>query len=168
MAVSGAAGHGDGSIEQAYGLVSDTLAAAVRETIERHDPEPARDAVQRLTAIDDDLSGDEPPPGWSLAFLVLADWFDVARTELADRPDRTDRALDWIEQHLGRRYRSRASYTIAPLTSVEDARETSHYVDALGNDFLASMVWAAAAVTDLYPGQNGDRDWLRTRADAAR
>ena len=99
---------------------------------------------------------------------MLADWFDVARTRLADRPDRTDRALDWIEEHLGRRYRSRARYTIAPLTSIEDARETSHYVDALGNDFLASMVWAAAAVTDLYPDETGGKDWLRTRADAAR
>lgn len=162
-------GQGNDSVEQAYGLVAETLAAAVRETIERHDPEPARDAVRRLTAIDDEMpAGDEPPPGWSLAFLVLADWFDVARTRLADRPDRTDRALDWIEEHLGRRYRSRARYTIAPLTSIEDARETSHYVDALGNDFLASMVWAAAAVTDLYPDETGGKDWLRTRADAAR
>jgi hypothetical protein len=168
MTVPGAAGQQDG-IEQAYGLVSDTLAAAVRETIERHDPEPARDAVRRLTAIDDQVPvGDEPPPGWSLAFLVLADWFDVARTELADRPDRTDRALDWIEEHLGRRYRSRAGYTIAPLTSIEEARDTSHYVDALGTDFLASMVWAAAAVTDLYPDADGGRDWLRRRSDAAR
>lgn len=167
MARSGT--QGDDGIEQAYGFVSDTLAAAVRETIERRDPEPARDAVRRVTAIDDEVAvGDEPPPGWSLAFLVLADWFDVARTELADRPDRTDRALDWIEEHLGRRYRSRASYTIAPLTSIEDARETSHYVDALGNDFLASMVWAAAAVTDLYPDEGGTWDWLRRHSDAAR
>ncbi len=169
MARSGAAGQRDDGIEQAYDLVSDTLAAAVRETIERHDPEPARVAVRRLTAVDDEVAvGDEPPPGWSLAFLVLADWFDVARTELADRPDRTDRALDWIEEHLGRRYRARARYTIAPLTSIEDARETSHYVEALGEDFLASMVWAAAAVTDVYPDEGGTSDWLRRHADAAR
>lgn len=168
MARSGPAGQGDGGIEQAYGLVAETLAAAVRETIERHDPEPARAAVRRLTAVDREVTGDEPPPGWSLAFLVLADWFDVARTRLADQPDRTDRALGWIDEHLGRRYRSRASYTIAPLTSVEDARETSHYVEALGEDFLASMVWAAAAVTDLYPDETGGKDWLRQRSDAAR
>lgn len=166
--MAGAAEHGDASLQQAYGLVSDTLAGAVRQTIEQHDPEPARDAVRRLTAVDGEVSGDDPPPGWSLAFLVLADWFDVARTELADRPDRTDRALDWIEEHLGRRYRFRAGYTIAPLTSVEDARETSHYVDALGTDFLASMVWAVAAVTDLYPDESGGRDWLRRHADAGR
>ncbi len=166
MAKSGADRHEDEGLRQAYGLVSDTLAGAVRDTIEQHDPDPARQAVRKLTAIDDEVSGDEPPPGWSLAFLVLADWFDVARTELADQPDRTDRALDWIEQHLGRRYRSRARYTIAPLTSVEDARETTHYVEALGEDFLASMIWSAAAVTDLYPGADGGRDWLRKRADA--
>ena len=160
--------QGDDSVERAYGLVSDTLAAAVRHTIELRDPEAARHAVSKLTAIDDEMSvGDEPPPGWSLAFLVLADWFDVARTELADHPDRTDRALEWIEEHLGRRYRSRARYTIAPLTSVEDARDTSHYIEALGDDFLASMVWAAAAVTDLYPDESCGRDWLRRHAEAA-
>src|ERR1700709_2370094 len=104
MVESGADRHEDEGLRQAYGLVSDTLAGAVRETIERHDPDPPREAVpkatphehegvgarvgghardpgrravRKLTAIDDEVSGDEPPPGWSLAFLVLADWFDV-------------------------------------------------------------------------------------------
>lgn len=160
----GADGRDEAEIEQAYRTVADALEQAVRETLAAHDPEPARDAVRRLTAIDDEYSADAAPPGWSLAFLVLADWFDVARTVLADEPDRAEQALSWIEENLGRRYRSRASYTITPLRTLEDAQETSHYIDALGDDFLASMVWTVAAVCALHGG--GDAGWARGLHDA--
>lgn len=158
----------DAELEDAYRLVSDTLAGAVRETIATPGPDPARFAVRRLTAVDRDLPPDATPPGWSLAFLVLADWFDAARTALADRDDRAERALGWIEHGLGRRYAARARYTITPLTDPESARETSHYVDALGVDFLASMVWTVAALVAEFPGTDAAEVWPRVRADAAR
>lgn len=149
----------DAELQDAYALVGDTLEQAVRETLDRHDPEPARLAVRRLTAIDADFASEQAPPGWSLAFLVLADWIDAARTALEAEPDRVEQALDWIGTNLGGRYRSRATYTITPLQGRENAQETSHYIDVLGDDFLASMIWTVAAVSALH----GDADpgWPR-------
>lgn len=156
-------------VEGAYRLVSDVLADAVRETLAEPGPEPARVAVRRLTAVDRDVPEDATPPGWSLAFLVLADWYDAARTALADTDDRADRALGWVEQHLGHRYAARARYTVTPLVDPADARETSHYVDALGPDFLPTMVWTVAGLVAEFPATEADDDvWPRTLADARR
>ncbi|MEJ8279070.1 hypothetical protein [Pseudonocardia spirodelae] len=158
----------DAELADAYRLVSDVLAGAVRETLAAPGPDPARFAVRRLTAVDRELPPDATPPGWSLAFLVLADWYDAARTALAGTDDRADRALGWVEQHLGKRYAARARYTVAPLVDPADARETSHYVDALGQDFLATMVWTVAGLVAEFPAEDPDEIWPRTRADAAR
>ncbi|MFP5023416.1 hypothetical protein [Pseudonocardia phyllosphaerae] len=158
----------DAELAEAYRLVSDTLAGAVRETLASPGPDPARFAIRRLTAVDEDVPADATPPGWSLAFLVLADWFDAARTALADADDRGDRALAWIGEHLGPRYAARARYTITPLVDPDNARETSHYIDALGVDFLASMVWTVAALVAEYPATDGADVWPRAHADAAR
>lgn len=149
----------DAELRGAYRIVADELEQAVRDTLSSHEPEPARLALRKLTAIDADFSDDEPPPGWSLAFLVLADWVDAARVALEAEPDRVDRALDWIGTHLGPRYRSRARYTIGPLQTLEGAQETSHYIDALGDDFLASLVWTVAALSALYG--HDDAGWAR-------
>lgn len=158
----------DAELEDAYRLVSDTLESAVHDTLAEPGPDPARSAVRRLTAVDRDLPPDATPPGWSLAFLVLADWFDAARSGLAGHDDRGDRALAWIERNLGRRYAHRARYTVTPLTDPDSARETSHYVDALGVDFLSSMVWIVAGLVAEFPADPPDRVWPRTRADEAR
>jgi hypothetical protein len=162
------AGADDAELRNAYRMVSDVLAGAVRETLAAPGPDPARFAVRRLTAVDRDVPPDATPPGWSLAFLVLADWYDAARAALVDHDDRAERALAWIGQNLGPRYAARARYTIAPLVDPADARETSHYVDALGVDFLASMVWTVAAVVAEFPAEDTAEVWPRTRADAAR
>jgi hypothetical protein len=162
------AGTDDAELQNAYRMVSDVLAGAVRETLAAPGPDPARFAVRRLTAVDRDMPPDATPPGWSLAFLVLADWYDAARTALADHDDRSERALGWIGSNLGPRYAARARYTVAPLVDPADARETSHYVDALGVDFLASMVWTVAAVVAEVPAEDTAEVWPRTRADAAR
>ena len=154
----------DAEVREAYRTVADTLEQAVRDTLAEHEPEPARIAVRRLTAIDVEFSSSQAPPGWTLAFLVLADWIDAARAALAEQPDRVEQALDWIGTNLGGRYRSRAGYTIAPLQAREGAQETSHYIDALGDDFLASMVWTVAAVCALHG--DGDAGWARARHDA--
>lgn len=153
----------DAALLGAYRIVADELQRAVRDTLSAHDPEPARVALRKLTAIDADFAADEAPPGWSLAFLVLADWIDAARVALADEPDRVERALDWIGTNLGPRYRSRARYTISPLQTLEGAQETSHYIDALGDDFLGGLVWTLAALSALY----GDDDpgWARALHD---
>ena len=73
------AGTDDAELQNAYRMVSDVLAGAVRETLAAPGPDPARFAVRRLTAVDRDMPPDATPPGWSLAFLVLADWYDAAR-----------------------------------------------------------------------------------------
>ncbi|MEQ3554024.1 hypothetical protein WIS52_26425 [Pseudonocardia nematodicida] len=160
-------------VEKAYRLVSDVLAGAVRETLAAPGPEPARFALRQLTAGDRDVPDEATPPGWSMSFLVLADWFDAARTALEDTDDRADRALGWVGRELGRRYAARARYTVAPLVDRADARETSHYVDALGEDFLASMVWTVAGLVAEFPapsgaGDDGPEVWPRTAADRAR
>ncbi|WP_224391847.1 hypothetical protein [Pseudonocardia sp. ICBG1293] len=147
-------GTDDAELQNAYRMVSDVLAGAVRETLAAPGPDPARFAVRRLTAVDRDVPADATRPGWSLAFLVLADWYDAARTALAGDDDRSERALDWIGRNLGPRYAARARYTVAPLVDPADARETSHYVDALGVDFLASMVWTVAAVVAEFPAED--------------
>ncbi|ANY08406.1 hypothetical protein [Pseudonocardia sp. HH130630-07] len=159
----------DTDIEDAYRLVSDVLAGAVRETLAAPGPDPARFAVRQLTANDEETSDDSPPPGWSLAFLVLADWYDAARETLADRPDRGERALGWVEQQLGRRFAARARYTVTPLVDPASALETSHYVDALGPDFLPTMVWTVAGLVAEFPADDDPLEiWPRTRADARR
>lgn len=155
-------------LEEAYLLVADTLAGAVRETLAEPGPEPARFAVRRLTAADRELPEDEPPPGWSLAFLVLADWVEAARLVLADHPDRGDRVLGWISERIGPRYAARTRYTITPLTDPDSARETAHYVEALGDDFLATMIWTIAGLVARVPADDPDEIWPRSAADAAR
>lgn len=149
----------DAELRGAYRIVADELEQAVRDTLTSHEPDPARLALRKLTAIDADFADSEAPPGWSLAFLVLADWIDAARIALEAETDRVDRALDWIGTHLGPRYRSRARYTIPPLQTLEGAQETSHFIDALGDDFLASLVWTIAALSALYGGD--DAGWAR-------
>ncbi|MDN5920432.1 MAG: hypothetical protein L0I76_35920 [Pseudonocardia sp.] len=151
--------HDDPALLGAYRIVADELEQAVRDTLSSHEPDPARLALRKLTAVDAEFSSEEAPPGWSLAFLVLADWIDAARVALEAETDRVDRALDWIGAHLGPRYRSRARYTIPPLQTLEGAQETSHYIDALGDDFLASLVWTVAALSALYG--DDDAGWAR-------
>lgn len=149
----------DAELRGAYRIVADELEQAVRDTLSSHEPDPARLALRKLTAIDADFPDSEAPPGWSLAFLVLADWIDTARIALEAETDRVDRALDWIATNLGPRYRSRARYTIGPLQTLEGAQETSHFIDALGDDFLASLVWTIAALSALYG--DDDAGWAR-------
>ena len=145
---SSAAARDDAEVQQAYRTVADTLEQAVRDTLSSHEPEASRLAVRRLTAIDAEFGSSQAPPGWTLAFLVLADWIDAARTALEDQPDRVERGpgVD-AGRTCGGRYRSRAGYTIKPLQGREGAQETSHYIDALGDDFLASMIgrWPRSA-----------------------
>jgi hypothetical protein len=155
-------------VEDAYRLVSDVLEGAVRETLAAPGPDPARFAVRQLTAVDKELPDDATPPGWSLAFLVLADWYDAARTTLAGSEDRAERALGWIEQHMGRRFAARARYTVTPLVDPDNARETSLYVDALGPDFLPTMVWTVAGLVAEFPADDTEEIWPRTRADSRR
>ncbi|MBP2369981.1 hypothetical protein [Pseudonocardia parietis] len=155
-------------IEDAYRLVSEVLEGAVRETLASPGPEPARFAVRELTAVDDGLPEDATPPGWSLAFLVLADWYDAARTALADTDDRADRALAWIAENMGKRFAARARYTVTPLVDPANARETSLYVEALGDDFLPTMVWTVAGLVAAFPADDPAEIWPRIRADEAR
>ncbi len=96
------------------------------------------------------------------------DWYDAARTALAEHDDPAERALAWIAAHVGKRFAARARYTVTPLVDPENARETSLYVEALGEDFLATMVWTVAGLVAEFPADDPEEIWPRTGADRAR
>jgi len=144
-------------------FVAGDLEGAVRQTLADRSHEPARVTITALTRMDDEFSAtDEPPPGWTLSFLTLARWLRAVGTTLAERPERDDEVLAWIETNLGRRYRARSRYTIGAFRGSE---ELATYIDALGEDFLPTLVWIAAAAVELYG--DGDPGWARRLAEAA-
>ena len=67
--------------------------------------------------------------------------------------------LAWIEDALGTRYRARARYTSGALRSEQDAAEIMMYAQALGDDFLPSLVWLIAGAVAVHGA--GDAEWLR-------
>lgn len=140
-------------------VIADALMKAVRDTLTEGSPEPARTTIARLALADDEAVGsDGPQPCWTMAFLTLARWMDVTRTELADRPDRAGEVLSWIEATLGRRCCARARYTVPALESQTAMEETVAYAEGLGEDYLPTMIWIMAAVAARYG--DGDPDWL--------
>ncbi|MGH3565978.1 MAG: hypothetical protein ACRDRH_08085 [Pseudonocardia sp.] len=147
-----------------FELVANDLEGTVRQTLADRSHEPARATIAALTRLDDEFSATgESPPGWTLSFLTLAGWLLAVGTAVADRPERDDEVLAWIETNLGRRYRARSRYTIGAFHGDE---ELASYVEALGEDFLPTLVWLLAAAVELY----GDDDpgWPRRLADEAR
>lgn len=150
----------------AFAVVSDAIQTAIRETLTDRSHEPARAAIKQLTSLDDEFAATgQPPPGWTLAFLTLARWSNLARAALADRPEPAEKALAWIETNLGRRYRARAGYTIGAFADPARGDELAAYVEALGEDFLPTLVWTLAALVELYA--EGDAGWPRRLDDEA-
>jgi hypothetical protein len=150
----------DREMAEAVGLVGDTIENAIRETLEQRSPEPARAAIEQLTRVDDEFTlAGEPPPGWTVGYITLAQWGRSAAGALADRPQRADEVLTWIQTHIGRRYAARARYTVGIIGDADTSDEIALYVDALRDDFLPSLVWIIAAVVELYG--DGDPAWPR-------
>jgi hypothetical protein len=147
-------------IEEAARVVENGLLEAVRATIAEPGPEPARQTLAELREIE--------ARGWperdggplrTMAVYALVGWLSVARDAVAERPDAVEAVLAWIEEHLGRRYRARARYTSPVLRTENGLAEITEYRDALGPDFLPSLVWLLAGAVAVHG--DGDVDWLR-------
>lgn len=162
-----AAKKGQDDVEQAADAVAQLLEGAVRATLASPTPEHTREAIGRLVDLDHHTApDDESGPGQMLALLTLVRWLSLARDRLADSPQRGEEVLGWIEAHLGRRYRVRARYVIGALETPEAAEEMLAYSDALREDFLPALGWAAAGTVAVYGGS--DMAWLRELEQAAR
>lgn len=150
-------------VEGAAAVVANLFREAVQETLDEPGPEPARQAIAAVLEADEPYPVDVHPAS-TIATITLLAWTGGLREELADRPDRIEVLLAWIEEHLGRRYRARARYTAPALLSEADAEETAQYAQGLGPDYLASILWLVAAAVACYG--EGDTGWLRRVVEA--
>jgi hypothetical protein len=114
--------------------------------------------VEVLVDIDEDLALADvgPPPAQGTALLVLQSWLlQPAGEGVATEPEPL---LDWIGSHLGARYRARARYMTGMLGPDTGQEAVSLYAGALGDDFLPTLIWIAAALAVVHGG--GDPAWL--------
>ena len=147
-------------VQQVAEAITGLLAESVKETIAQRSPEPARECVRELLAIDRAAAPEEAGgPAELMATLGLIRWAGLARIELGARPGWVEEVLAWIKDELGSRYRARARYTSGALRGDAEAAEIMLYSQALGDDFLPSLVWLVAGTVAVY-GQ-GDVAWLR-------
>ncbi|MFC4949667.1 hypothetical protein [Pseudonocardia sp. GCM10023141] len=147
------------NVEEMAAQLADRLISAVAETLAQRSPEPGRERVSATLAIG--RAAEPEGDGRTtrlMVTLILIRWLSVARAKLDDEPDRVERALGWVEEALGKRYRARARYTAPVLQSEEGATEILQYRDALGDDFLPSLVWLLAGV--VAADAEGDVGWL--------
>lgn len=148
------------AFEEVAGIVGDLLRKAVAATLTDRVPERAREAVGEFLDIDGSAAPGEGDGGPTelLATLTLVRWHSLAREALADRPDRVEEVLAWIEENIGRRHRARARYTSPIMLSEEGAQEIVVYRSALGEEFLATLIWLLAGTVARYA--DGDVAWL--------
>lgn len=147
-------------VEEAAETIGGLLRRAVEATIADRVPDRAREAVGEFLTIDASAAPDSGSgPAQLLATLTLSRWLGLVREELADRPDRVEQVLGWIEDNVGRRFRARARYTSGVLESEAAAGEITTYRAGLGDDFLASLIWLVAGSVAVFGG--GDMAWLQ-------
>ncbi len=148
------------AFEEVAGIIGGLLRKAVSATISERAPDPAREAVTELLDTDEKAGSVDAAGGPTelLATLMLVRWHSLARQELADRPERVEDVLAWIETNLGRRYRARAGYTSPIMRSEEGAREIVVYRSALEEEFPATLIWLLAGAVALYG--DGNIAWL--------
>jgi hypothetical protein len=140
--------------------IEDLLREAVAETIATGSPQPARDGVEALVDVDEELGLADvgPPPAQGTALVVLGSWLlQPAREGVVAEPEPL---LDWIGSHLGARYRARARYMTGMLGPDTGQEAVSLYAGALGDDFLPTLIWIAAALAVVHG--DGDPAWLVT------
>lgn len=142
-------------------LMYEVLTSVISDTITSGSPEPARRYARELVERDEraEISQSDPPPGQTVALIMLCQWLAAWTPEDGGRPD-PDQVLEWIAEHIGPRYRARARYLIALLG--DDSQRASEaielYADALRDDFLPAVVWIASALTALHGPP--DRAWI--------
>lgn len=143
---------GSRELDEMIESVEQMLLEAVGQTLSLGSPAPARDQINRMIAIDEDVAdgGPGPPPGETFALIVLTRWLGA---HLGCRVDADD-VLGWIGDNLGTRCRLRSKYMIGMLDSGSAGETVELYADALGDDFLPVLVWIAAALVARY----GDGD----------
>lgn len=135
------------------------LIAAVAQTLTEREPAPSRTLIGLTLEIGRLSEPDgEGKTTRLMVTLILIRWLSVARAKLEDRPERVDAALGWIEETMGKRFAARARYTAPALRDEEGASEILRYREALGDDFLPSLVWLLAGV--VAAEQDGDVAWL--------
>lgn len=149
-----------GQLDEAIAELAAALRQAVQDTVTAGGPAPAREAISQLleTHHHDMHSGGACPAELMVGDQLVA-WLRLVRHALGDRPQRVDEVLGWIEEAIGRRYRARARYTSCALDSESAEPLTMHYRDALGADFLPSLIWLLAGAVARYG--DGDVEWLR-------
>lgn len=148
-------------VMRAAEAVSDALRGAVQATITEKTPDPARDTTAAIVETGSrSPTGDGDNPAAMMTTYVLLHWLTLVRDALLDRPDRVEEILGWVEENLGRRYRLRARYTAAALDEASGIDEIAEYVDALGADFMPSIIWLLAGAVARYG--DGDADWIAT------
>ncbi|MGQ0574091.1 MAG: hypothetical protein ACT4RN_07780 [Pseudonocardia sp.] len=149
------------TVIRAAEAVSTALRDAVQATVDERSPETARETV---VAIAETGAGAPAPDGGNPAAMMTAyllmHRLEQVRDALVDRPDRVEEILAWVEENLGRRYRLRARYTAAALEGPEGMEEVAVYAEALGADFMPSIIWLLAGAVARYG--DGDADWLAT------
>ena len=150
-------------VEQAAETIGGLLMTAVEGTIADRSPEPARRCVGTFVELDrQSAPDDEGGPAQLLAMLTMVRWLSAVREELADRPERVEEVVGWIEDALGKRYRYRARYTSGALESEEGAGEVPASQRALRDEFLPTLIWLLAGAVAVHGG--GEISWLRDLA----
>lgn len=151
-------------VEEAAEAVVEVLRESVRATVADPGPGHARQVVGGLLTMDQRADAQDGPARLMTTYTLLG-WLTAVRAELSDRPERVDTVLGWIGENVGSRYRARARYTSAALRSDDEAGEIVEYLEALGDDFLPSLVWLLAGAVACYG--DGDVEWLLSLEEAA-
>lgn len=143
-------------LDEATAALAAALRQAVQDTVTAGGPKPAREAIDGLLETH---HHQQACPDQLMVGYQLVGWLGTVRDALGDRPQRVDEVLGWVEEAVGRRYRARARYTSGALDSEGMESQTMHYADALGVDFLPSLIWLLAGAVARYG--EGDVEWLR-------
>lgn len=138
-------------------LVGGQLQEVVQDTVDRRSTEPARVLVDRILWTDREVLGetpDEPPPGVTLAFLVLTSWIGRARSADTD----PDAVLGWVADALGARAAGAAAALRGLLVGGEQEQAAlGEPADELGEDLLLALIWLVAGLVAVHNGGDAAR-----------
>lgn len=147
-------------VTRAVEAVSGALRDAVQSTLDERTPEPARATIVEIVETGSrSLTADGGNPAAMMTTYLLLHWLATVREELAERPDRVSEILAWVEENLGKRCRLRARYTSVALEDAGGMDEIAEYAQALGADFMPSIIWLLAGAVARYG--DGDAGWLQ-------
>ena len=158
VAVSGK--RDERQIQQVAEAITGLLAEAVKETIEQRSPEPARECVGEL--LDDRPAGRARGRGRSGRADGHPRPGPLGRAgpdELGDRPGWVEEVLAWIEERWARATGPGPATPPARCAATRRPPRSCCTAEALGDDFLPSLVWLIAGAVAVHGA--GDIAWLR-------